>query len=365
MADAELDKNQAATPFKLEEAKKRGSVPKSVDVGPLLALSAGVAVIHFSGPSIASNQINIGRAILALGLANGLTADQSGRWLTSLLYQMLATLSPLFIVLATLAVLGSLAQTGPVFSFFPLKPDINRINPVAGFKRIYSIRMLIEAAKSIFKFIAIGWVMANTIIAAMPDMMQTLAMHPKNIGHVLWPLIDRLLIALLLVVAAIAVLDFSYSRWDYFRRLMMSRREVKDEFKRREGDPRIKNRLRELQREVLKRAKSLSRIQDADVLVTNPTRLAVAIQYDPSKIDAPVVIAKGAGFLAARMRSLAVLHGIPIVENKPLARSLFHKVGLERAVSEEYFGVLARIMLWAQTLKKSSSSIQKEKLIRS
>lgn len=351
MADAELDRNQAATPFKLEEARKQGNVPKSIDVGPLLALATGVAVVHFAGPGIAAGEMRLGRVILAQGISQGLSSDQSGRRLASLLYQALALLSPLFIALVALAILGSLIQTGPVFSFYPLKPNFERINPIAGFRRIYSLRLLMETAKSVFKFVALGWVLADTIIAALPTMMQALGTSPKSVGQILWPLLDRVLIRLLVVVTLIGLLDFSYSRWDFFRRMKMSRREVKDEFKRREGDPRVKNRLRELQREAVKRAKSLSRVKDADVLITNPIRLAIAIKYDPEKIDAPVVVAKGAGFLAARMRALAVLHKVPIVENRPLARSLFQKVALERPVSEEYFGVLAKIMLWANTVR--------------
>jgi flagellar biosynthesis protein FlhB len=153
------------------------------------------------------------------------------------------------------------------------------------------------------------------------------------------------------VLAIIALIDLTISRWDFARKLRMSRREIREEFKRREGDPRIKSRLRELQREMLKRTGSVGRVKDADALIVNPVRLAVAVKYDKEILDAPVVTAKGAGLLAFRMRDAAKRHGVPIIRNKLLARELFHKVSIDQAVPAEHFSALARILLWVFALR--------------
>lgn len=156
---------------------------------------------------------------------------------------------------------------------------------------------------------------------------------------------------LLIALAFITMIDVLYTRWDFSKRMRMSRREIRDEHKRREGDPRIKTRLRELQRETLKRSQSLGKVKDADVLITNPVHLAVAIKYDREKIDAPLVIAKGAGFLAAKMREVAHHHRVPVVENKLLARALFFHTGIDQAVPVEHYSVMAKIIFWAYSVR--------------
>lgn len=354
MAEQDQNRNEAATPHKLDEARKKGSVPKSMDANSFMVLVAAVMVMYLWGPSIANDELVIFNNVFSNTYHVSFEVTDLANFLTNLLALVFVSLTPLFLLLIALSTLANFMQTGPVFSFFPLKPDLDRVNPIAGMKRMFSFKLLIEAFKTVLKFLLIGAVFYSAVSSAVPKFITSFQVNPVAIGTVLFPLIVSVLFKLLLALAAIAAIDLLYSRWDFTRRMRMSRRDITDEHKRREGDPRIKSRLRELQREAVKRARSLGRVKDADVLITNPTHFAVAIKYDREQLDAPLVVAKGAGFLAGRMRSIARRHAVPIVENRLLARSLFHHVDIERPVPIEHFSTVARILLWVYSIKGKS-----------
>lgn len=351
MADQEQNRNETATPFKLEEARKRGSVAKSLDVNSFTILCAGTAILHFSGSSIATDEMRLFRAIFSNSHQASFEINDISALLLQTFGEAIILLAPLFATLIVVAVLSNFLQTGPVFSFFTLKPDFDRLNPVSGFKRIFSVRLIFESIKTVLKFSVLGAILYFALRAGIPTLLRSINATPTALGQLILPQASAILTKLLAALAVITALDAVYSRWDFSRRMRMSRREIGEEHKRREGDPRIKARLRELQREAVKRAKSLGRVKDADVLITNPTQLAIAIKYDRDRIDAPVVVAKGAGFLAARMRDIARQHRIPMIENRPLARALFHKVSLEEAVPVEHYNALARILVWVYSLR--------------
>lgn len=351
MADQDQNRSEAATPFKLEEARKRGSVPKSMDVNSLAVLLAGCAALYFAGPRIVGDELRLFSALLSNAHQTSFAVDDISALSVGAFRDSLSFLSPLFLCVAVLAVLSNFLQTGPVFSFYPLKPDLDKVNPIAGFKRLFSIRLLMEAVKTVLKFVILGLVLYFAVMAAMPTLMRAMNVAPASFGKLFMPQAGAVLAKLLVAMTLITILDAGFSRWEFARRMRMSKREIKDEVKRREGDPRVKARLRELQRETLKRAQNLGRIKDADVLITNPVHLAVAIKYDRDRIDAPMVLAKGAGAVAARMREMARRHRVPIVQNKPLARALFHRVEIEHAVPAEHYSVLAKILVWVYAMR--------------
>lgn len=354
MAEQEQNRNEAATPFKLEEARKRGTVPKSIDTNSMMMLAAAVIAMHFLGASAVADELRLFQALLVNAHQISFEPDGIVRLLSHVLGQSLGILGPVFALLVVFAILANLGQTGPVFTFVPLKPDLERINPVAGFKRLFSVKLLMESLKTFLKFLLLGAVLYMALNQVFPTLVATLGMGPAAIGHLILPETVSILIKLLVALALIAVLDLAFSRWDFARQLRMSRREVREEVKRREGDPRIKARLRELQREALKRSRSLGRVKDADVLIVNPTRLAVAVKYDKDKVDAPLVIAKGAGFLARRMRAIASKSQVPVVQNKALARALFASVGIDQPVPSDFYSTLAKILLWAYSIRHRS-----------
>ena len=356
MAEHEQDqnRNETATPFKQEEARKQGNVPKSLDVNSFVMLLGGAIALYAWGSSISNGEMRIFHAVLSNAHQASFEPAHIGAMLTNLLTRSLGQLTPVLVLVCALAILANFVQTGPIFSWVPLEPKLERLNPIAGFKRIFSLRLLVDTIKTVLKFLLLGGVLYFALLASLPAMMDSMNGSPKSLGGIILGEGTTILFKLLAALAVIMVLDLSYSRWDFAKRLRMSRRDITDEHKRREGDPRIKSRLRELQREVLKRASSSGRVRDADVLIVNPVHLAVAVKYDKSQLDAPVVIAKGAGILAARMRTLAHRHNVPIVHNKALARALFYRVKIDHVVPDQHYRTLAQILVWVFSMRGRS-----------
>lgn len=351
MAEQEQNRTEQATPFKLREARRRGTVAKSLELYSLAALLTLVVVLYVFGMGMIQRQLRLDAAILGQAHLLSFDAMHILRWLDLLLAESLRTLLPLFGSLMAIAILVGLLQTRGVFTFFPLKPDIERLNPAAGLKRLFSLHMLFELGKSLLKLVLFAGAIWVIVADLAPVLMAMLGAEPatylrSTLGHVI-----AVVAKLALIVALVALLDIAFTRWSYMDRLKMSRREVKDEHKRLEGDPRVRARQRELQRELVKRARSIKRVPEADVLITNPTRIAVALRYRKEEMAAPQLIAKGMGELAEHMRALARRHRVPIVENRALARRLFAATALEHEIPQALYPAVARLLVWAYSLR--------------
>jgi flagellar biosynthesis protein FlhB len=345
------NRNEAATPFKREEARKRGSVPKSLDMASLMIFGAGLVAFHVFGSELIAREMVLFRSLFVRAGTVSLETRETSTLIAASFAEALLVLAPLALAVALFAVLSSLIQSGPVFTTTPLKPDWNRVNPLAGLKRMFSMRTIVECAKTTLKFLVLGGVLYLSLVRIAPALLASLQMTPSGIATTLRTETLDVLTRIVAALAVIAVIDLVYSRWEFAKRLRMSTREVRDETKRREGDPRIKSRVRELQREALKRAMSTGRLKGADVLLVNPIHLCVAIRYEKNRMDAPVVVAKGAGPVAARMQAIARRHRVPIVRNKSLARSLFFRVGIDAPVPHQHYDALARIFAWVYALR--------------
>jgi flagellar biosynthesis protein FlhB len=352
MAEQEQNRSEAATPYKIQEAKKRGSVAKSMEVSSLTAIVAFLAVLYFWGAHMGQRQLGLNQRLLSQAHQVDFELSHIMAWLNGALTETLYMLAPLFILIAILAIFVSIVQTGPVFTLFPLKPDFDRINPVAGFKRMFSLKLVVETLKSIIKLMLFGSILYFAIKRILPDLVRLMQIDPANYGRFISAQIASIIFKLACAIAFIAILDFMYTRWDYANKLKMSRREIKEEVKRRDGDPRVRARIRELQRETLKRSKALSKVKDADVLITNPTHLAVAIKYVRGEMHAPEVVAKGAGELAGLMKDIARKRRIPVVENKRLARALFRQVDFDGPVPEKLYPDVARLLVWVYAMRE-------------
>jgi flagellar biosynthetic protein FlhB len=343
MQEQDHSRTEQATPHKLHEAKKRGEVAKSLDVnslgiiaGMLLSLSVwgasewqrlcGLCAMLFSSAGSWSFET---ATIPAVG---GLIAKE-----------VLAVMLPFAAIGVVFAILSNLLQTGPIMSADPIKPKFERLNPVAGFKRVFNIRMLLEGLKSVIKlavFMGVAYGFFRGLWVVLPQIAGTDAN-----AQAAW-FADKamtLLFRLLLVLVLIALIDLIIVRRRFKRQMMMSHRDIKEEIKRREGDPHIRAKIRELQRENRKQAKSLGRVPEADVLITNPEHLAIALRYERGTMGAPLVIAKGADAWAAQMRASAVRHGIPRIEQRRLARLLFRRSVIDQPIPAETFLDVARI----------------------
>lgn len=352
MAEQEQNRSEAATPHKIKEAKKRGSVARSMEANSLIAITILLLTVYLWGWPMAQKQLRISQRMLSDAHQVNFQVSYFMTWLNASLLETLYILAPLFILLVVGGIAVNMIQTGPIFTFFPLKPDFDRINPASGFKRIFSLKVVIEASKSSLKLALFGAVLYFALKQLLPSLMQLMYMAPASYAHAILDQIASILFKLACVIAVAAAADILYTRWDYGNKLKMSRREVKEEVKHRDGDPRVRARIRELQRETLKRSKAISKVKDADVLITNPTHLAIAIKYQREKMKAPQVIAKGAGELAGLMKDIARQHRIPVVENKKLARELFRKVDFESAVPEQLYPDVARLLVWVYAMKR-------------
>jgi flagellar biosynthesis protein FlhB len=345
MAEQEQNRTEAATPHKLKEAKKRGAVAKSTDLNSLFVIAGLVGFLYLMGWTTAKRQLSMDVAILSQAHLINFSLEQITPWLTQLLVDSVTLLAPFFLTLMVLGTLANLIQTGPIFSFDPLKPDFNRLNLATGFKRLFSLRQLFDLGKTLFKLTIFIWVIYFSIRHLFGPMLGLLHTDPAIYAKRAIDDAAGLIFKMLLAMLFIALIDLLFTRWDYSKKQMMSRRELKDEIKQREGDPRIKARIRELQNEMRKRSKSLRNIPKADVLITNPTHIAVAIMYRHGEMQTPTVVAKGAGKLVVKMKAVARKHRVTIIENRTLAHALY-KADFEAPIPDGCYAEVAKLLAW-------------------
>lgn len=345
MAEQEQNRSEQATPFKLREAKKKGSVAKSMEVNSLLIMVGFLGFLYLWGEQTVTRQLRLHHAMFSQAHTLSFSAAQILAWLDGVLTETLLLLTPLLLVLMVAGILANLMQTGPIFTTFPLKPDFNRLNPATGFKRLFSMRVLYEAVKSLIKLALFCAVLYLSITHLMPHLMGMQQTDPADFPRRILGDVASLLFKLVLAMLAVALVDLLFTRREFAKKMMMSVREVKDEVKQREGDPRIKARISQLQNEMRKRSQATRNVPKSDVLITNPTHLAVAVSYKHGEMQAPMIVAKGAGSIVEKMKKLARRHRIPIVENKALARALF-RAKVETTVPEALYPQVAKILIW-------------------
>lgn len=342
----ELDRNERATQHKLEKARERGAVARSAEVVFLAVLAAAAAGVQGLGERMLGG--------LAAALGRGLAAASRGGFdHAAALHELgrglqlgVVLVAPLVSVVWIAALAAASVQVRGVFSAYPLRPDFSRLDPARGLARVFSLRSLHEPLRAVLKLAALGGA-ALLFGAERLDALRHLSLLPTPVlARQGLASVASLLTTLAGVLALLALLDYGVQRWEFLRQMRMSRREIRDEHKEREGDPRIRQRLRELRREWLRRARSLERVRSADVVLVNPTHVAVALEYRHGEMPAPAITARGAGELARRIRQEARRRGVPVVEHAPLARALFAADERERYVPEACFADVARILRW-------------------
>lgn len=358
MAGQEPDKHEKteqATPFKLEEAKRKGSVVKSQEVNAVLALSAILLFVLALGAVIAERVLYFCRELLMSMSVVRHSMDPLLLMGPSFVGKGLMIVAPLAFVVLLVGIFSNVMQTGFVFSSHPLKPDFKRLNIVAGFKKFFSRKLMFEVFKTLIKFSLLVAVLYFSVIGDIEEMIKLLYQNPHDYLGLFIELGTGLLFKMLIALVFIAVLDFLFVRWDFLKNMMMTRKELKDEVKRRDGDPHIKSKRRELERELRKRAQSVSAVAGADVVVTNPTHFAVVIKYHRLTMRAPAVVGKGADKLALRIRREANLKNVPVIESPTLARYLFKKVSIDHTVPESTYVSVAKVLRKAFEMKKPNS----------
>lgn len=361
MAEEEQNRSEKATPWKLHQARGKRSVAKGMDLNAFVALAVLAGTLCVSGPAIFSGMLRL----LAAGLSQAdmaLSPRGASGAATGMFRAELRLWAGLMALLMAGGAIACIVQTGPVLSFTPLKPDFKRLNPVDGMKRFFTMKLLFDAMRAAVKATLMAvllWFFLKQSLMQMLGLMHSdVRIYPGAVLKVVVHLLCWCLLALLPVV----LFDIVVARRQFMKRMMMSRRELLDEHKQREGDPRIRSRQRALQKEARQRSGSLRRVREADVLITNPTRLAVALRYDNTGMPAPVVLAKGAGKLAAMMREMAWRHQVPVVQNRRLARALFRGSAIDQPIGAESYLEVARVLIWLRATARAGERVKEDRV---
>ncbi len=343
------DKTEAPTPRRLQEAREKGQVAKSQDLSAAVGLLMGLILLNFYGNAILDNWLKLMRQCLTLDMA-----ATDGMMVLDLTWRMAARyvapiLLPLMLLFVVAAILVNVFQVGFMLVTEPLKPSFDKISPISGFKRLFSVRSAVRFAMSLAKVVIISIVAYLTIADYMPELVGMTGLSFVQViglgGHLM--LILGLRMALVLFI--LALIDYGFQRYKHTQDLKMTKEEVKEELKRMEGDATMRQRRREVARQLARQRMSQA-VPKADVIITNPTHLAIALKYTSEEMPAPKVIARGADYMATRIREIAAEHGIPIIERKPLAQALYKSCEVGDYVPPDLYKAVAEVLAYVYEL---------------
>ena len=325
-------------------------MPISREVGHVLMLLGALIVVGTMAPWISANVLALARAFIE----RPHTIDVGPEGLRTMSVQMMWRVGILLglpvLVLTIMAFASTLGQVGALYTPKKIMPKLSNISPFAGVKRLFSFQSVFEAIKSIIKIGVIGVVLAAMVFPAMRHPDQIMGQDLMKTVSNLHMLIVLVLMFTVLTMAVLSAADFAYTQYQHKEKLKMTKQEVKDEHKESEGDPKVKGRIRALRME-RHRKRMMAAVPKATVVITNPTHFAVALRYDIDSMAAPMVVAKGADYIAKRMRQIAETHDVPIVENPPLARALFAAVDVDQEIPQEHYKAVAEIIGYVMRLK--------------
>ncbi len=344
---ADPSKTEKATPKRRSELRQKGQTAKSQELNSAIIFGLSILFLKFYLTYLVHFL-----HLQTQNLWGHLPLEMNLESFMGLMWQVasgfLQILAPLFVLLVLTALAVNIMQVGLKVSFYPLKPDITKLNPINGFKRLFSAQPLFQLAQNlikitIFVFIAY-WILTTHYESLLQTVQLELSQTGQLIGGIVWEIFWKIGLAMFLL----ALVDFAWQRWYYERNIRMSKQEIKDEQKNMEGDPQIKAKVRQLQRKAALN-RMMEAIPRADVVLTNPTHLAIAIEYDKNSMGAPTVIAKGANEVAQRIKDKAQEHEIPTLENKPLARALF-PVEIGQEIPKELYAAVSEVLIYVYDL---------------
>jgi len=339
------EKTEEPTPKRLQESREKGQVAKSADLNAALGLLAGLVILNMYGPSILEGFKDLMVESFSLDkIPTGATQAFDESW-RRLFRKSFTIVGPIFLILSVVAIAVNIFQVGFLLTAKPITPSLDKISPLQGFKRLFSMRTTVRFAMSMIKVAVIGWVAYLTIRDNMPELVGLVGISSiEVIGHASH-MVFILGIKMCAVLLFLAILDFAFQKWQMTKDLRMTKEEVKEELKRMEGDPLMRQRRRAVARQLAAQRMSQA-VPNADVVITNPTELAIALKYDHETMSAPKVVAKGADFMAARIRKIALESGVPIVERKPLARALYKACEVGDFVPAELYKAIAEVLAY-------------------
>lgn len=347
------EKTEQPTGKRSGKARNEGQVARSQELNFVTGLMAALLYFALNGSAMIHDMKFLMHRSFTDILGTELTEISTMYLLKDMVTTLFAILLPFLMTLLIVGILSNIFQFGLLFTTAPLRPKFSKMNPITGVKNLLSFNRLIEVVKSIFKLLIIS-IIPYIIIKQEVDMLPLIMdMGVWDIMCYTGKICMKILYYVALAFVLLAIIDFIYQKWKFNKDLMMTKEEVKDEFKEAEGDPIVKSKIRSKQIELLRKI-MMEQVPKADVVITNPIHLAVALKYEKNSMEAPKVVAKGARLIAERIKQIAREHNVPIIENKPLAQSLYKTVEVGDTIPESLFKAVAEVLAYVYTQKKKA-----------
>ncbi|HOD51459.1 MAG TPA: flagellar biosynthesis protein FlhB [Candidatus Hydrogenedentes bacterium] len=342
---------------KITKAREEGRVARSQDLSSAWSLFVALLALYFLGSGIAAGMVSVTRHYF--GETTTLVRElDNPQWVAlDALAHMARFLLPFMVILLAGGLAMNLLQVGFLFAPAALKPNLEKLNPFTGFQKFFNVRSLVELAKSVFKLAAISLIVYATFRSRWQDILSWPGLTPVGIVSAMASLIGLVWLRVVLAMLVLGILDYGYQRWQYLQELRMTVQEAREEAREIEGDPRIRQRIRHIQRQMAMQ-RMMREVPKADVVVTNPVRFAVALRYNAREMEVPVVTAKGARLLAERIREIAMEHNVPIVQKPELARMLYRTIEVGQPVPENLFVAVAEVLAFVFEIDRRAEKIR-------
>lgn len=344
------DKKHEATQHRRDKAREDGQLARSQDLGSAVVLMGAIGMLMTWGPGVFEFLSGFMKRSLSVAEIRDSSADRAVAWVASTFWHSIGVLLPIFASAVAVAWVANWVQVG--FLFLPNKITLNwsHINPLSGLQRMFSMRNLMRVFFGVAKIILVASVASMGLWSRWATIMHSSELETIDVGELVWTTTIDMCFRTALVLLVLAVLDYGFQRWRHEEDLKMTDEEMREEMKMMNGDPQIAARRKAVHRQLLA-SRMASSVKEADVVVTNPTELAIAIKFDPATMPAPIVVAKGSGTVAARIRKIALENGVPVLERKPLAQALFKSVEVGRMVPLEQFAAVAEVLRYVYQLQ--------------
>jgi len=349
------EKTEKATPKKIKEAREKGQVLQSKEVNSAFVLLGGFVGLNVLSTYLINSIQSFTMYIYGeyLNVDYLFSIQNMNKMIITVFFNFFKMALPIGGICLIIGVISSYMQVGFLFTTKTLNMKLSKLNPLEGFKRLFSMKALVELIKSIIKILLISYVVYGYIIKEVNNIFGTIMMDIPKIVGTLKTITMSMSMRASITLLIIAVADYYYQKYDYDKNLMMSKQEIKEEFKQMEGNPQIKSKIREKQRQIAMR-RMMQDVPKADVIITNPTHYAIALQYDPNLSQAPIVLAKGQDLIAQQIKKIATENQLPIVENKVLARTLYETVEIGSVIPPELYQMVAEILAYVYQISNKT-----------
>jgi flagellar biosynthetic protein FlhB len=350
---ADPDRTFAPTQKRREDARRKGQVPRSREVVSVLVLAGGVLALSLGGEGMWRGLQTVARQCFDAGGRIDLSSETVGALGVDWLLATGAILMPVLLASSIGALAGGYGQVGLLISGDAVSPQLSRVSPIAGFKRLFSLNALMELLRGVAKIVVLGVLLWVTLRRQIDAVLGLGTGGVEELLPALGQLSFQMMRNVLVILALLAIADFAYQRWKHTQDLRMTHQEVKEEYRQTEGDPLLRSRIRSLQREMATK-RMMAEVPTADVVITNPTHYAVALRYRRGEDVAPRVVAKGGDHLAQRIKAIAREHGVMLREDKLLARALYRTVDIGRVVPEELYRAVAEVLAYVYRARRDA-----------